>query len=130
MTDLDKLFAQSKLNYAGMKEAAAALNRPLKTLFVTQSDPFMAGQPARRAMAEWVVELWHHFKIMPGAHLRRVHYVLVSQKPPVMIPARHVGGPHGELKKVPLQNAKACQRPPSTRRRATRAISNSLTPRT
>jgi hypothetical protein len=62
-----------------LKVLAKNLARPLSTLTVTRNDPFTAGTPARRASAEWFAELWDRFDIQPGAHLRRIHYLLVSQ---------------------------------------------------
>lgn len=58
---------------------ARELHRPQYTLEVTRRDPFTAAQPARKAAAEWVADLWQRLNIKPGAHIRRVHYVLVSQ---------------------------------------------------
>lgn len=67
------------LTHDDMKELAKELDRPLFTLEITQEDPFTAGQPARLARAEWFADLWQRFKFQPGAHLRRIHYVLISQ---------------------------------------------------
>jgi hypothetical protein len=68
-------------DHAGLKELAKELDRPLSTLAVLARDPFTAGAPARKRDAEWFAELWRRFDIQPGAHLRRIHYVLVSQEP-------------------------------------------------
>jgi hypothetical protein len=68
-------------NHAGLLALSKELKRPLYTLEVTQRDPFIAGQASRRAAAEWFAELWQRFDIQPGAHLRRIHYLLVSQEP-------------------------------------------------
>ena len=50
---------------------------------VLAADPFMA--PDRRAGAEWFAAIWDKFDIQPGAHLRRIHYLLVSQDPSVLM---------------------------------------------
>jgi hypothetical protein len=53
----------------------------------SQNDPFFAGRPKRRAAAEWFAELWQRLDLGGRTqHLRRVHYVLVSQSPPVRLP--------------------------------------------
>jgi hypothetical protein len=58
------------------------LGRPKYSLEVLSRDPFGAGdEPARVRDAEWITELWRRFCIKPGAHLRRTHYVLISQDP-------------------------------------------------
>jgi hypothetical protein len=69
------------LDHEALVALSKELKRPLYTLEITRRDPFTAGQPARRAAAEWFVELWSRFDIQPGAHLRRIHYLLVSQEP-------------------------------------------------
>jgi hypothetical protein len=69
------------LDHAGLLALSKELGRPLYTLEVTRRDPFTAGQAARRAAAQWFAELWQRFDIQPGAHLRRIHYLLISQEP-------------------------------------------------
>jgi hypothetical protein len=64
---------------AGLEALARELDRPLYTLTVTTYDPFTADTPARKAAAEWFAELWHRYNCRPGSHLRRIHYLLVSQ---------------------------------------------------
>ena len=74
----------NSLDHAGLKALAKELNRPLFTLEVLRNDPFTAGVPARKAGAEWFAALWQQ-QIKPGAHLHRIHYILVSQKKPVLM---------------------------------------------
>jgi hypothetical protein len=69
----------NNLDHAGLLALAKELRRPLYTLAVTSLDPFTAGQGHRRQRAEWFAKLWQRFDIQPGAHLRRIHYVLISQ---------------------------------------------------
>jgi hypothetical protein len=76
----------ASLNYARLKELGKDLGRPLDTITVTRQDPFMADLPARRRDAEWFATLWERFSVQTGAHLRRVHYLLVSQPDPVLLP--------------------------------------------
>ncbi len=71
------------LNHSTMLELSKELKRPLYTLEVLHSDPFTAGQPARKAGAEWFAGIWEQLGIKSGAHLRGIHYQLVSQDPPV-----------------------------------------------
>src|SRR5260370_29349949 len=68
-----------RYDYAGLKALAKELKRPFYTVTVSKNDGFTAGMPARKAAAEWFAQLWTRFRIQPGAHIRRIHYVLVSQ---------------------------------------------------
>jgi hypothetical protein len=78
------------LTYDDLKALAEELNRPLKTLYVLspQGDPFMAGRESRERDAQWFGALWRRFRFRSGAHIRRVHYVLISQSDsePVLMP--------------------------------------------
>ena len=76
------------LTYEDLKALAEKLGRPLKTLIAQadHTDPWMAGAPARRSKAEWFAAQWQRFGAAPGTHIRRFHYLLVSQEPPVLMP--------------------------------------------
>jgi hypothetical protein len=50
------------------------------------NDPFYAGAPAQRAKAQWFAGLFARFNFARGVHLRRIHYALASQKPPLEMP--------------------------------------------
>jgi hypothetical protein len=50
------------------------------------NDPFYAHVPAREEAARWFAECWSKFGFTHGVHLRRAHYVLVSQATPVPKP--------------------------------------------
>ncbi|SFJ31768.1 hypothetical protein SAMN04515648_3454 [Phyllobacterium sp. CL33Tsu] len=52
------------------------------------NDPFYAGRPSRREGAEWFAGLWSNFNCKVGTHIRRLHYILVSQEKPVLKPNR------------------------------------------
>ena len=52
------------------------------------NDPFYTGRPAEIAMAQWFLRQWQAMNYTTGVHLRRMHYALVSQDPPI---ARHDG---------------------------------------
>ena len=45
-----------------------------------QNDPFYAGSKGNRIWAEWFANLWARFGFESGAHLRRIHYRLVSEE--------------------------------------------------
>src|SRR5262245_24463636 len=68
--------------YDDLKALAAAERLPIQKLVAEspQADPFLAGQPAQIRDAQWFADLWERFGFGAGAHLRRVHYVLISQK--------------------------------------------------
>ena len=74
------------LDYDSVKQLAQALDRPVSTLLAQDpsSDPFFAGRLGRRAGAQWFAKLWRRFELGPGTHLRRVHYILVSQASPII----------------------------------------------
>jgi len=55
------------------------------------NDPFYTGRPAEIAMAQWFLRQWQAMNYGTGVHLRRMHYALVSQDPPI---GRHDGRPY------------------------------------
>src|SRR5262249_33630215 len=68
------------------------------------ADPFYADVPMKRERAEWFAALWERFGFAQGAHLRRVHYQLVSvAKPPRLPDSRR---PY--RKGTPYQNTEYC----------------------
>ena len=75
------------LTYTDLKELAEELGRPLGTLvaLAEAGDPFMAGLPWRKERAKWVAKIWRRYNFPRGTHIRRVHYVLVSQETPVLM---------------------------------------------
>ena len=80
--------ALQSLDHAGLKELAEELGRPLNTLIAltSQNDPFVAGTPWRETGAEWFFGIWRRFHLQSGAHIRRIHYVIISQEEPVLMP--------------------------------------------
>jgi hypothetical protein len=76
--------ADQAVNHEYLKALSKELRRPLETLYALASDndPFVVDQPSRRAGAEWYADLSRRLGIRPGAHLRRIHYLLISQDPP------------------------------------------------
>ncbi len=74
--------------YEDIKQLAHETGCRTTDLIVLSSgnDPFYAGVPFRRERAEWFAELWDRFGLHHGVHLRRIHYLLVSQPQPVLWP--------------------------------------------
>ena len=62
-----------------------------------QNDPFYAGTASDRTLAQWFADLWNSFGYTRGVHIRRVHYQIISQSPPVVMP-------NGK----PYENTEAC----------------------
>ena len=46
-----------------------------------KNDPFMAGTPTHRAMAEWFKDLWVSFGYQRGKHVRDIHYDIATRLP-------------------------------------------------
>ncbi len=76
------------LDYDSIKQLAREAGCKVTDLIVLSSgnDPFYAGVPFRRERAEWFADLWNRFGFQHGVHLRRIHYVLVSQEEPILWP--------------------------------------------
>lgn len=71
-----------------IKKLAKDARRPI-TAFIAlapQNDPFYCGTPGDKLWGEWFAELWNRFGYTTGVHLRRIHYRIVSQSPPVLMP--------------------------------------------
>jgi hypothetical protein len=75
------------IDYARLKELSKELRRPMGTLIVTRRDPFAAGTTGRKANAEWFAGVWRTMHLRIGAHIRRVHYRLISQPIPILMPS-------------------------------------------
>jgi hypothetical protein len=72
-------------NYESLKEMANSLARPVSSLLALSpnNDPFYCGMPAQRKKAQWFAEQWRSLDLRKGAHLRLMHYAIVSQREPV-----------------------------------------------
>ncbi len=70
------------LDYTSIKGLAKQIGRSTKDLvaLAVQNDPFYAGVAGRQREGEWFAEIWRRFGFSDGVHLRRIHYVLVSQR--------------------------------------------------
>lgn len=51
-----------------------------------QNAPFYCGSTGQVEKGRWFADLWQQFGYSDGVHLRRIHYRLVSQDPPVVKP--------------------------------------------
>jgi hypothetical protein len=73
-------------DYEELKASAKLLGRKPNELFALSpgNDPFYI-TPARQLAAEWFAGLWERFEFSKGTHLRRVHYILISN--PISLPS-------------------------------------------
>lgn len=78
------------IDYQTIKDLAKSQSISVKDLCALSpsNDPFYTGRPAEKAMANWFHAQWQNLGFSSGVHLRRMHYALVSQDPPVL---RHDG---------------------------------------
>jgi hypothetical protein len=76
-----------KIDWHAIRELAVAQGRPIKTLYVLSSfnDPFYLGED-RMEKAQWFARLYHGHGFGRGIHTRRIHYRLISQREPVLMP--------------------------------------------
>ncbi len=77
-----------EMNYDTIKQYAKANGQRVNDLIVLapQNDPFYAGTPGDWEMAQWFAALWNAFYQGQNMHIRRVHYQIISQDPPVVLP--------------------------------------------
>jgi len=75
-------------NYSYIKELAGAEGLRVSDLIALapQNDPFYTGTASDIECAAWFADLWERFGYYRGVHIRRVHYQIISQDPPVMMP--------------------------------------------
>ena len=76
------------LNYTHVKELARTRGCKVTDLIALapQNDPFYCGTPNDLLIAGWFADLWDQFGYTQGIHIRRVHYQIISQTPPVIMP--------------------------------------------
>ncbi len=76
------------LTYEQIKQLARETGQRVTDLIplAPQNDPFYTGTPGDWALAEWFAGLWQAFRYTTKVHIRRVHYQIVSQNPPVVMP--------------------------------------------
>jgi hypothetical protein len=71
------------MNYDRIKHLAKERGCRVEDLIVLARphDPFYGpGTPSGREKGQWFADLWRRFDIRPGAHLRRIHYLILSPK--------------------------------------------------
>lgn len=73
-------------SYSDINRLAKETKRRIPALLAMSgtNDPFYVG-PMPTKDGEWFATLWTRLGIEPGAHLRRVHYRVVSQAEPVLM---------------------------------------------
>jgi hypothetical protein len=76
------------MNYEQIKQLARATGQRVTDLIplAPQNDPFYTGTPGDWALADWFAGLWKLFNYQTKVHIRRVHYQIISQDPPVLLP--------------------------------------------
>ncbi len=76
------------MNYEMIKQLAKEMGCKVTDLIplAPQNDPFYTGTPTDWAVAEWFAQLWQQFGYRDKVHIRRVHYQIVSQRTPVLMP--------------------------------------------
>lgn len=76
------------MNYQKIKGYAKALGQAIKDLIVLgdSNDPFYCGSPNHWKWANWLGEYWRQPTMSNCSHLRALHYKLVSQSEPVIMP--------------------------------------------
>jgi hypothetical protein len=76
------------MNYNKIKNLAKTKKCRVQHLLALapQNDPFYVGQKNQLELASWFKDLWDQFGYTEGVHLRRVHYQVVSQDPPICFP--------------------------------------------
>src|SRR5205085_8591650 len=76
------------MDYEEIKQLARSSGQRVTDLIVLapQNDPFYSGTPNDWALAQWFAGLWNAFGYTTRVHIRRVHYQIISQNPPVALP--------------------------------------------
>lgn len=76
------------VDYDYLKEEAKARGVPVTDLMALSpaNDPFYSGTPGDVTLAKWFGRLWRQFGYSSGVHIRRMHYQIISQEPPVLLP--------------------------------------------
>src|SRR5438552_437894 len=76
------------MNYEEIKQLAKQTGQKVTDLIplAPQNDPFYTGTPGDWALAQWFADLWHAFNYTTKVHIRRVHYQIISQDPPIALP--------------------------------------------
>lgn len=76
------------MNYESIKGLAKELKCKATDLIALapQNDPFYVGAPAQRIAAEWFADIFNSFGVTGNVHVRRIHYLMISQEKPFLTP--------------------------------------------
>jgi len=76
------------VNHDSIKDLASKRGVKIASLLALaqKNDPFFTGAEAKKCAAKWFVEIWERFGFANGVHLRRIHYRIVSDKVPTLLP--------------------------------------------
>jgi hypothetical protein len=78
------------MNYTEIKNLSKSKKCTVQDLLALspQNDPFYMGQKGQGELAKWFKDLWDKFGYADAdsIHLRRIHYQIISQDPPVCFP--------------------------------------------
>lgn len=76
------------MDYESLKEWAKEEKCSVDALVALhpRNDPFYVGTENDKRLGAWFADLWHRFGYTSGVHLRRMHYAIVSQNPPILKP--------------------------------------------
>ena len=76
------------MDFKEIKVLAKQKHCPVTDLIVLASanDPFYIGTKTKLKDAEWFADIWERFGYTSGIHLRRIHYQMISQDPPLSLP--------------------------------------------
>ncbi|MBA3873379.1 MAG: hypothetical protein H0X30_29960 [Anaerolineae bacterium] len=77
-----------RANQETIKKAAKLAKKPIGDFIVLahHRDPYYVGTPTDIKNAEWFANIWQRAGYLSGAHLRRVHYWIVSQRQVILMP--------------------------------------------
>jgi len=87
------------MDYEAIKALAKQCKKPVTKFLAlaASNDPFYCGMPSQVEKATWFADLWSKFGYTSGVHIRRMHYQIVSQSPPVLM-----------VNSKPYENTEAC----------------------
>jgi hypothetical protein len=76
------------MNYEAIKALAKQQGCKVTDLIALapQNDPFYVGTPGDLEKGAWFADLWQRFNFLSGVHIRRVHYRIISQEVPILMP--------------------------------------------
>lgn len=76
------------MNYEQIKVLAKQTKKPVIKLIALApaNDPFYTGAPAQRIAGEWFADIFNGFGITTNVHIRRIHYRMISQEIPFILP--------------------------------------------